>query len=66
MKKLILDRLAAISKDLLTWVCLVTILLALLGLNNILVFFMILVLLAPDKLHAGFKHMAEEIGKAIS
>lgn len=65
MRQLILDRLAAISKDLLTWVCLVTILLALLGLNNILVFFMVIVLLAPDKLHAGFKRMAEAIGKTI-
>lgn len=66
MKQLILDRLIAISQDLLTWVCVVTIILAFLGLNNVLIFFMLLVLLAPDKLHAGFKELTKKIGEAVA
>lgn len=65
MKQIILDRLLAISQDLMTWVCVVSIVLSALGLNQTLIFFLIVILIAPDKMHAWFKKATAELAKAV-
>lgn len=58
-------RVIAISQDLMTWVCVVAITLAALGLNSLLIFFLVVILIAPDKMHAWFKAFAQKVTTAV-
>ena len=43
------------AQDLMTWVCFVAIILAAIGLNLVLICFMLVVMVAPEKMRGWFK-----------